>query len=166
MQLNIIILIALLASTVWSVMTRSLLRSAIGLALTSAILTVLMFSLNSPVAAVFELSVCAGLISVLFVSTISLMESLTMKEVMERMKERLHRFWSLPFIIICAGIMLSLLTLKFNLPLPVPEAQKDVRFILWHTRQLDIFAQVVMLLAGVFGVVILFGDRRRQDRHG
>lgn len=162
MQLNIFILICLLAASVWTVMTRSLLRSAIGLALVSAILTILMFNLNSPIAGVFELSVCAGLISVLFISTISLMEALTMKEVIDRMKERLRRFWLLPFIVISAGIMLSLFSLKFNLSLPLPEAQMDVRFVLWHARQLDVFAQVVILLAGVFGVVVLFAERKKE----
>jgi len=162
LQLNIFILICLLAASVWTVMTRSLLRSAIGLALVSAILTILMFNLNSPIAGVFELSVCAGLISVLFISTISLMEALTMKEVIDRMKERLRRFWLLPFIVISAGIMLSLFSLKFNLSLPLPEAQMDVRFVLWHARQLDVFAQVVILLAGVFGVVVLFAERKKE----
>lgn len=162
MQLNIFILICLLAASVWTVMTRSLLRSAIGLALVSAILTILMFNLNSPIAGVFELSVCAGLISVLFISTISLMEALTMKEVIDRMKERLRRFWLLPFIVISAGIMLSLFSLKFNLSLPLPEEQMDVRFVLWHARQLDVFAQVVILLAGVFGVVVLFAERKKE----
>jgi len=162
LQLNIFILICLLAASVWTVMTRSLLRSAIGLALVSAILTILMFNLNSPIAGVFELSVCAGLISVLFISTISLMEALTMKEVIDRMKERLRRFWLLPFIVISAGIMLSLFSLKFNLSLPLPEEQMDVRFVLWHARQLDVFAQVVILLAGVFGVVVLFAERKKE----
>jgi NADH-quinone oxidoreductase subunit J len=48
------------------------LKAAICLGVASALLGVLFFVLNAPYAAVFELSICAGLITVLFVSTISL----------------------------------------------------------------------------------------------
>ena len=72
MFLEILILILLVVAALWTVMTRSLLRSAIGLALTSAILTLAIFRMNASLAAVFELSVCAGLIPVLFISVISL----------------------------------------------------------------------------------------------
>ena len=75
--MDIFILILLIVAALGTVMTRSLLRSAMGLALTSAILTVFMFRLGAPLAGVFELSVCTGLISVLFISTISLTEPLT-----------------------------------------------------------------------------------------
>ena len=66
MNLNIIILIILVIAALWAAMTRSLLRSAIGLALISLILTIIMFRLHSGLAAVFELSVCAGLIRSFF----------------------------------------------------------------------------------------------------
>ena len=133
-----------------------------GLALTSVILTVLMFRLDSPLAAVFELSVCTGLISVLFFSTISLTHSLTREEVLKHMKDRLVRFWYLPVIIIVVGIVLSLSHFKVNLVLPAPETEKDVRLVLWNLRQLDIIGQVIILLTGVFGVVILFKEMRQR----
>ena len=72
-----VLLGALVVSATWTVMTARLLRSAVGLAITSAILTILMFQLASPLAAVFELSVCAGLISAIFISTISLTQRVT-----------------------------------------------------------------------------------------
>ena len=82
MYLDIVILAVLLLTSLWTVMTRSILRSAMGLALTSVILAIVMFRLNSPLAAVFELSVCAGLISVLFVSTISITQPYTTEEIL------------------------------------------------------------------------------------
>jgi NADH-quinone oxidoreductase subunit J len=143
-------------------MTRSLLRSAIGLALTSVILTIIIFRLNSPLAAVFELSVCAGLISVLFISTISLTHPLTKQEIMQHMKDRLARFWYLPVIIIILGVILSLMQIKPVIKLPAAESVKDVREVIWNVRQVDLLGQMIVLLTGVFGVVILFKERLKK----
>lgn len=162
MTLDIVILLALILAALWTVMTRSLLRSAIGLALVSAILTILLFRFDSPLAAVFELSVCSGLISVVFISTISLTEPMTMKEVIKHMKDRLTRFWYLPFIVVIVGTALSLLDIRLNIKVPPPETQKDVREVLWNMRQLDLIGQVTILLAGVFGVAILFKEGRKK----
>ncbi|MDD5634262.1 MAG: hypothetical protein PHW46_03200 [Candidatus Omnitrophica bacterium] len=162
MLIDLVILFALTLSSLWTVMTRSLLRSAIGLALTSALLTILMFRLNSTLAAVFELSVCAGLISVLFVSTISLTHPLTREEIIKHMRERRARFWALPFIIIIAGIVLSLLHIKPQLLLPSPEMEKDVRNVMWNLRDIDLLGQIIILLTGAFGVLILFKERIKK----
>jgi len=162
LQIDIAILLALVSAALWSVMTRSLLRSAIGLAFTSVILTIIMFRMGSPLAAVFELSVCAGLISVLFVSTISLTHPLTAREVLQHMRERLARFWLLPVILIAVGIILCLVTIKPVIPLPPPEPIKDVRVMLWDIRKTDLLGQVIVLLTGVFGVVILFKERVKK----
>jgi len=160
--LNSIILIALVASGLWTIMTRSLIRSAIGLALTSAVLTMLMFSFDSWLAGVFELSVCAGLISVVFISTISLTQPLTKAEVIKHMKDRLERFMYLPFLIIIVGVGLSLLKVNFNFQLPSPEIETDARKVLWNLRELDLLAQVVIIMTGIFGVLILFREMRRK----
>ena len=157
------ILLALIAASLWTVMARSLLRSAIGLALTSLILTIIMFQLNSPLAAVFELSVCSGLISVLFISTISLTHPLTQKEKMQHMHDRLSRFWFLPVLIIVIGIVL--IFMKISLKIQLPPAQStaaDVRTVIWHLRQTDMLGQMIILLTGVFGVVILFKERVKK----
>lgn len=163
MGLNLLILSILVLAALWTVMTRSLLRSAVGLALVSALLTIIMFRLSSPIAAVFELSVCAGLISVLFVSVISLTQPLSQKEIIEHMKAKLSRFWLLPFIVVSVGIMLSLLSVKLRIKTPLPEQNTDVRFVLWYLRQFDILGQVIILLAGVFGVVILFREPKKNE---
>lgn len=162
MKLDLIILITLVFSALWTVMTRSLIRSAIGLALTSAVLTMMMFKLHSPIAAVFELSVCAGLISVLFVSTISLTHPQTREEAMQHMKDRLTRFWYLPVIVIIAAIILGAMRINLNFNLPMPELEKDARSVMWGARQLDIFGQIIVLLTGVFGVVVLLKETKKK----
>ncbi len=163
MFLELLILILLVIAGLWTVMTRSLLRSAMGLALASALLTIIMFRMDANLAGVFELSVCAGLIPVLFISVISLTQPMTFKEASEHMKERLHRFWVLPLIVIVLGIIFALVSLKFKAPsVAMQAAGPDVRFILWHLRQFDLLGQVIILFTGVFGVVILFKERAKR----
>jgi ethanolamine transporter EutH len=36
--------------------------------------------------------------------------------------------------------------------------ETSVQQVIWHTRQLDIAGQIIIILAGVFGVVILFKE--------
>lgn len=161
-EVNVILLLLLVLAALWTVMTRSLLRSAIGLAITSAVLSVLMFQLQSPLAAVFELSVCTGLISVVFISTISLTQPLTGEQIMRHMKTRLKRFWFLPVILLLAGLLLKSIKAPVAFaPLPV-EMEKDVRSVLWSIRHLDIVGQVFILLAGSFGVRILFREKEQK----
>jgi len=160
--LDLIILILLVLAALWTVMTRSLLRAAMGLALASAILTLIMFNMDASLAAVFELSVCAGLIPVLFISVISLTQPLTFKEALEHMRARLARFWVLPLIVIILGIILVLISVKFKTPLPAAQTQASARFILWHLRQFDLLGQIIILFGGVFGVVVLFKERKKS----
>lgn len=158
-----ILLIALTAAALWTVMTRSLLRSAIGLALTSAILSVIMFNLGSPIAAVFELSVCAGLISALFFSIITITQPLTPEKVIQEWKAKLERFWYLPVIVLLAGLVLRFIKVKIDIKLPAPEEVIDVRNLLWTSRQLDLIGQIIILLCGVFGIVILLKELRKKN---
>jgi NADH-quinone oxidoreductase subunit J len=160
--INVIILMALIGAGLWAIMTRSLIRAAIALALTSSVLTMIMFRFNSWLAAVFELSVCAGLISVVFISTISLTEPLSPQEVLKHMRDRLQRFAFLPILILVVGFGLSLLKVSYTLPLPPAEAVQDARNVLWYGRELDLLGQVIILIAGVFGVIILFREMRRK----
>ena len=160
--IDIILLTAMTAAALWTVMIRSLLKSTIGLALTSAIITIIMFRLDSPLAAVFELSVCTGLITAVFVSTISLVKPLTHKDIVKLSKDRAKRFWYLPVIMIAVGAALILLKAPADFKMPVKLAQSDVRGVLWNSRQLDIFGQIVVLLAGVFGIVLLFKETKKK----
>jgi len=160
MVINTILLIVLVISALWTVMTPRLPRSAMGLAITSAVLSIIMFRLSSPLAAVFELSICAGLISAIFISIISLMPRITAKDRDIRQKEHFHKYWLLPVIIAMAAIALNLLHLPANFNLPAQPVENDVRIILWNSRHLDLLGQIVILLAGAFGVAILFKERK------
>jgi NADH-quinone oxidoreductase subunit J len=158
MTINIILGVALVLAATWTVMTARLLRSVIGLALTSVILTIIMFRLNSPLAAVFELSVCAGLISAIFISCISLTQRLTDEQIATKQKERFSKFWLLPVILVLAGVALYQVPIPLDFHLQAAPTETNVRNIIWNLRHLDLVGQIVILLAGAFGVVALFKD--------
>jgi NADH-quinone oxidoreductase subunit J len=156
MKILLLLLILMTLAGLWTVITPLLIRAAIALALTSALLSIIMFQLGAALAAVFELSVCAGLISVIFVSVISLTTRQSFNEYVARRKNRFRRFWPLPVVILIAGIVLCLLKTPVNIVLPPPPAVSDVRIILWDLRRLDLLGQIMILLAGVYGVLVLF----------
>jgi NADH-quinone oxidoreductase subunit J len=163
-MLNLLLLIILVIVALWTALTPLLLRSAIGLALTSVILTIIMFRFDAPYAAAFELSVCAGLIPVIFISVISLTHRLPLKEFLKRRESRISRFWPLPLLLLAAAAALYFIRVPLNLTLPWPEALTDVRAVLWEYRRTYLFGQIMVLLAGVFGVLVLFRERNKDGR--
>lgn len=158
--IKLILVAAMVVAAVSTVMVTRLLHSAIGLGITSAVLAILIFQLASPITAVFELSVCAGLISAIFISVISLTQRLTPEKFVERRKMRLRRFWFLPVIIVLAAVALYLIHIPVTVNPPAHPAENNVNIILWRLRHLDLLGQIVILLAGAFGVVIFFRERK------
>jgi NADH-quinone oxidoreductase subunit J len=151
----------LVAAALWTVLTSTLIRSAIGLAVTSAVLTLIMFQMKSPLAGVFELSVCAGLITVVFISTISLTRSPRGELAADRKSARKTAF--LPLIGVLAAVGAFLSATQYVLDFKLPRATyQPVREVLWNVRQLDLLGQIIIIFVGVFGVVILFKERKAR----
>ncbi len=71
-----LLVLILIASTIFALAAKSLIRAAVALGAGSAALATLYFLLDAPYAGGFELSVGAGLISVLFIVAISLTASM------------------------------------------------------------------------------------------
>jgi NADH-quinone oxidoreductase subunit J len=159
--LDIVLLVALVAAALATVMMARTLQAVIALASTSAVVTLLMFRFDAPIAGVFELSVCAGLIPAIFISTIGLTRRLGPDAVAERWGEKLKRYWYLPVLVVLAG--LSLMQLHLPLDFAAPPAQAvnaDVRDTMWNLRHLDLLGQIAVLLAGAFGIVVLLKGNR------
>lgn len=70
--ISIVLVVAAIVSAILAVRFKEMLFSAIALAALSVVIAIMFFRLDSPYAGAFELSVCAGLITALFVSAISL----------------------------------------------------------------------------------------------
>jgi NADH-quinone oxidoreductase subunit J len=72
----ITLVVVILVCAITAVLSKNLLQAAVVLGMGSATLAVIFFLLNAPYAGSFELSVGAGLVSVLFIVAISLTESM------------------------------------------------------------------------------------------
>ena len=74
MLINALLLLAISIFTLIAIFSKRLLISAVSLGLVSVILSIIFFDLGAPFAGGFELSIGAGLISILFIIAISLTE--------------------------------------------------------------------------------------------
>jgi NADH-quinone oxidoreductase subunit J len=149
----------------WAVMATDILKSALALALTSVFLAIVIFLLGAPLAAVFELSVCAGLITVIFISAISMIkpEGHTRGEDLDgRRKRSLKKYLPLPFLLAVAGLLLWIN--RMDLPaFPVVGAPTLSLFeVMWDERRIDLVGQAIMILVGVFGIVVLFKEYMKR----
>lgn len=161
MTYNLFIYLIIAVAAVLAVTARKMLVSAIMLAVVSIALSLLLFNFGAPWAALFELSVCAGLITVLFISAVSLV-----RKEDESLKESRGKFLLLPFL---SGAVLILMTI-FLLPYfetisgfaKNPEMQPRVGEIIWKFRSIDLLGQVTILAAAVFVIKSVFQKRSEQ----
>jgi NADH-quinone oxidoreductase subunit J len=156
-------LVALLLFVVLVGVFRDLLYGAICLAMASVMLSLVLFSFGANVAAVFELSVCSGLITVLFVSTVSLT-----KDSDQKTESRLPGWFVGPMVVAFLGIAYyltmwvtsAMLPLSAAAPLAPPFAET-----FWGQRTTDVLGQVSLILVGVFGILAIFRVRSIGRHH-
>jgi NADH-quinone oxidoreductase subunit J len=160
LNLILALLIILIIAALMVVFSSRLLLAAISLAVTS-IMTLLMFKLNSPIAAVFELSICAGLITVIFITTISFVKPVEQEDLMETRKKRIKKYVALPVILIIVGLVTKFVIKPITLSLPAAIQETNVANVLWNLRQVDLLGQAIILLVGVFGIVVLFKEGQK-----
>jgi len=159
----IFLLVGLVISAMVCIMIRNLLKACISLAVVSAILSLIMFLLGAPLAAVFELSVCAGLITVVFISAVSMTRVRSKEEIAEKEKARRRRFIPLPvlLVVLLSGALFALWPhLDALIPYAAaPQIAETVQDVLWNKRQADLLGQAIIVLCGVYGVLIFFKER-------
>ncbi len=142
-----IVAIGILVCAILAVRAKRLLVSAIWLALTSALVALMIYLLGAPQIAVIELSVGAGLVTVLFVFAINIAgeESFSLKPVLPK-----PLAWGL--IAIAFGLAVYLLLPKLGL-IPTTTQDPAAGTILWEARYLDILLQMALIFSGVLGVL-------------
>jgi len=138
---------------------KDLLYVAISLATVSAILALVLFMFGANIAGVFELSVCAGLITVLFVSTVSLT-----KDSDRKVESRSAGYFVVLFVLIFIGMNFFIMKWLSHSLLPAVATQSAGTFqkVFWEVRGADVLGQVALILAGVFGILALF--RLKKDK--
>lgn len=160
---TLLLLLLVLLFVMGVVLAKNLLRAAVSLALASVSLSAILFLKGAWMAAFFELSVCAGLITVLFVSTLSLTRDSDMQDE-ARLPGNLF-FFSAAVLVFLALDVFAVKWIFLHLPkaaAPVVEASFAKTF--WETRTTDIIGQAALLLAGVFAILALF--KRKVAAHG
>jgi uncharacterized MnhB-related membrane protein len=156
---DLLIVAVMLWCALQAVRGTRLLVAALWLAGASALAALLMFRLGAPEVAVIELSVGAGLVTVLFVFAINIAG--------EEPPVRLRSLVPAPIAIVVA---LCAVGLGAAMALPNLRAVADVvqpdRFatVLWEHRSLDVLLQVVLLIGGVLAVLGLLAEGRAQSR--
>lgn len=157
---HILLLSGLVIFSVLAILSKDLIKSAISLAVASLLLGILFFQMQAPYAGVFEISVVAGLITVLFMLTIALTK--TEGDVREsKLARTIFPLFFVAFILIDIFVMKGLLQ---KVPaLPDVAEQGTFGDVLWKQRTFDLVGQLAVILAGVFAVLALFRKRDKDE---
>jgi uncharacterized MnhB-related membrane protein len=130
-----------------------LMMSTIWLALTSALVAILLYLLGAHEVAVIELSVGAGLVTVLFVFAFSIVGEVTLDAVT-----------IIPRLLVwCVILSISFILGSLTLPIEYLGGKMETlpfARVLWEQRGLDVLAQIVLIFAGVIGIMGLLSESR------
>ena len=154
MGLYTALFVGMIVGAVLAVRSRPL-AAALWLAALSGLTAILLYLFGAPELAVIELSVGAGLITVLLAFAISMAEDETMPvSLVPR-----------PFawlLVLVAGGLLSWLVLP-QLPgvSAVVAAEAPFFVQVWENRLLDLIVQIAVVISGVMGVLSLLGETRQ-----
>jgi NADH:ubiquinone oxidoreductase subunit 6 (subunit J) len=131
--------------------------ASLWLAASSALLSVILYLIGLPYLAVVELSVGAGLITVLLAFAVSMAEDETLY------RPILPRWVAAALAAGSAGILLW--SLWPGLSAVVAQDGTDASFFeqVWANRQADILLQVVVVFTGVVGVLNLLADVQTRE---
>jgi len=157
-------MIGLVVFSILSVLVHDLLKAAISLAAASIFLALLFFRMNATYAGVFEISVVAGLITVLFITAIALTRS------DEHVQESKYHLLVFPLFFL-ALVIIDILVMKNLLgKIPAVTSPETGTFgeILWKERSFDLIGQIGVIFAGVLAVLALFRSRSKSpqgDKH-
>ncbi len=150
-MLDALLICAMLLFAAQAIRARRLIASALWLAGVSALLSIIFYSLGAPWVAVIELSVGAGLVTILFVFAISIAG-----------EADLNARSLLPWFL-AGGLVIAMLALLGWLILPAgppaPSAgTSSLPTVLWQERGLDVLVQMVLIFSGVLGLLGLLAE--------
>jgi NADH:ubiquinone oxidoreductase subunit 6 (subunit J) len=138
--------LGMVACAVLAIRSSRLVVSSLWLAALSAIVAVLIYLLGAARVAVIELSVGAGLVTVLLVFAVGIAgdEPAAQKPLVPRVLS-----WGLGLVVLAllGWLVLPLVTA------PPPASQSSLASLLWEGRALDVLIQVVLIFCGVLGAL-------------
>ena len=160
--MHLFLLIGLVIFSALAILVRDLLKAAISLAAASIFLAILFFRMNAVYAGVFELSVVAGLITVLFITAIALTRS------DEQVPESSYHKFIFPLFFV-GLLLIDILVMKSLLGnIPAISSPETGKFgdVLWKERSLDLIGQIGAIFAGVLAVLALFRSSDKSPQGG
>ncbi len=136
-----------------AVRSHRLLASSLYLAGVSALVSVMLFLLGATEVAVIELSVGAGLVTVLLVYALSVVGEDAQDPV-----SVVPRPLAFVLVALVAGLI-GWMTLPL---MPLPQATRDLLLVdvLWKKRALDVWIQMVLIFSGVLGILGLLAESK------
>jgi uncharacterized MnhB-related membrane protein len=154
-----LVAVGILASAILAIASKRLLISAIWLAVTSALTALMFYLLGAIQVAVIELSVGAGLVTVLFVFAINISgeEAMDFKPVMPK-----PLAWGL--VLIAVGLTAYLTIQGGGLALVLKVTTEETPAVLWSARYLDILLQIALIFSGVLGVLGLLSEGKPETQ--
>ena len=80
-------------------------------------------------------------------------------------KARIKRFILLPVLLLIVGGVLAGFSFQYDFSALASSVGTDtsVRDVLWNRRGFDVFGQIIIILVGVFGVVVLFKEKTKGN---
>jgi uncharacterized MnhB-related membrane protein len=156
---DLLIVAAMLTCAFQAVRGTRLLIAALWLAGASALAAIMLFRLGAPEVAVIELSVGAGLVTVLFVFAINIAGEEPPVALRSLVPAPLA--WIAALCAVGLGAAMALPTLRAESALLQPDRFAKV---LWEDRSLDVLLQIVLLIGGVLAVLGLLAEGRAQAR--
>src|SRR5512135_2194952 len=155
---TVLIVVGSLICAIFALRAQGVLISALWLAGTSALVALLLYTLGAPEIAVIELSVGAGLVTVLFVFAINIAG-----EELVKYQSLIPRPLAWALIIIAGGLM-TWMILGPQLGRAISGAQPGFAEVLWNDRALDVILQVVLIFSGVLGVLGLLSEAKKKPK--
>lgn len=153
-MLDLILVIAVIYCAFQVMNSAKLLNVTIWLAFTSALVAILIFRLGAPHVAVIELSVGAGLVTVLFVFAFSIVGEATFDET--TLIPRPLVWFLILVVAFVIGWYVFPLPETLTFPITIPFGR-----MLWEQRGLDVIAQIVLIFSGVMGLIGLLAEPKR-----
>lgn len=150
---HVLTALGILICAVQAIRSQRLLISALWLAGSSALVALLLYLLGAPEVAVIELSVGAGLVTVLFVFAINIAG-----EEAIRLRSPLPRGLVWGAVLSCSVLLGWMIFPGLGRIAALPAGEASFVTALWVDRRLDVLLQVVLIFSGVLGVLGLLSE--------
>ncbi|NPV56851.1 MAG: DUF4040 domain-containing protein [Anaerolineae bacterium] len=158
-MLELIVIAAMIFCAVMAIRAQRLLTSAIYLAGCSALVALFLYQLGAPEIAVIELSVGAGLVTILFVFAINIAGDDPAQHPPILPKP-------MAWVLVLMAVVTAATILLPNYDTILPLVSEPLDDTLWEKRTLDVILQSVFIFAGVLGVLNLLGETTYdQEKH-